>query len=224
MTPFQPDDDLFIEWLAAYVDGELDDARCAQVEAWLKDHPEALADLDYQREFSRNNEELMQAIEPPMPSASEWRAVYGRIENKLAPRPSTRRTRSRPSWYAAPLLAMAGMTFALLIAVATIGQKGSVLTVRSVTPAAPTVASVDDDNTAFEFATADDVEILQLPEEAADLIVVGRHPMLDNPLVLASTSDLDILNLGPDDQGLMPHVDMIPGPNVPMLVAQPLRR
>ena len=90
-----------------------------------------------------------------------------------------------------------------------------------------TVVAVNDavdDEAVYRIATADDVEIIQLPEEASSLIVVGRHPMMDTPILLAATSDLDIFSLGPDDEGHMPNVELIAGPNAPMLVAQTPRR
>ena len=49
------------EWLAAYVDGELDAASRKEVESWLTDHPEATQELEAQRRLAR----LCQASSPP---------------------------------------------------------------------------------------------------------------------------------------------------------------
>ncbi len=133
------------------------------------------------------------------------------------------RPRKRITWYLAPFAAISGLAAVLLIFVAALNRDGRTV-VRNQPSQATPVAIDDDEDAVFKVATADDVEIIQLPEEASDLIVVGRHPMSDTPLVLASTADVDIFNLGPDDQGRMPSVELIAGPNTPMVVAQPPRR
>ena len=218
----RPDDEMPVELLAAYADGELDVAGCARVEAWLVEHPEAQTDLFEQRELCRSNSEFWDAVEPPMPSPEQWDVAFRRIENRLAPSPMPVRSRRRTAWYLAPALALAGLAAALLVVV--IGNTpNQVRNGNGSSVAAPNTIE-DDEDGVYRVATADDVELIQLPEEASSLIVVGRHPMADTPLVLATTTDVDIFNLGPDDQGRMPHVEMIAGPNTPMVVVQSPRR
>ena len=222
MNPISPRDEMPIELLAAYADGELDEATCARVEAWLADHPEAYTDLDDQRDFSPTNHDLWVKSEPPMPSNQLWRQTYQLIENRLICPVKAAQSRRRTVWYIAPALAMAGLAAGLLLFVVGINQR---LPNRVPTDSSVSVAPFEsDEDEVFRIATADDVEFIQLPEDASSLIVVGRHPMADTPLVLATTPDVDIYNLGPDDQGRMPFVDMIAGPNAAMVVAQSPRR
>lgn len=223
MSRSRPDDEMPIELLAAYVDGELDVAACARVEACIAEHPEAYADLLEQRALSPQNEELWDAVAPPMPCAEKWEITYSRIENRLIRPAMPARTRHRTARYLAPAIALAGLAVAVLVIVIGLGRDSFKVT-SSHHPLAVAPSADDDDEGVFRIATADDVQLIQLPEEASDLIVVGRHPVLDTPLLLASTSDVDIHNLGPDDQGRMPFVEMIAGPNIPMVVAQTVRR
>jgi hypothetical protein len=222
MKPFLPGDEFPIELLAAYVDGELDEAFCAHVEAWLTEHPEAHTVLFEQREMSRANNEFWNTVEPPMPSAEQWDRIYDRIANRLARPVMPIRARRRTAWYLAPIFAIAGMAAALLIVVTinNSGPKG----LKSLTSHTGVAALDEDSEGVYRVATADDVEIFQLSEEASSLIVVGRHPMVDTPLVLATAADLEIFNLGPDDQGRMPNVELTAGPHAPMLVAQTPRQ
>jgi anti-sigma factor RsiW len=223
MRPLEPRDDLPMEILAAYVDGELNSATRARVESWLAEHPEAHSELFEQREMSLANQELWDAAGPPMPSAARWDRTYSEIERRLVNPVMPVRARRRTVTYLAPVFALTGIVAVLLVVVSMIAYTPGPHLVKSFTgPAAQ--AFDDDDEGIYRIATADDVEIIQLPEEASSLIVVGRHPMDDTPLVLATTSDLDIFNLGPDDQGHMPNVELIAGPNAPMLVAQTPRR
>jgi len=75
----------------------------------------------------------------------------------------------------------------------------------------------------YRVACVDDVELIQLPEAAASLVVVGRHPMDGVPLVLASAGDLLLLNYGPDDQGNLPDIAATFGPDAPMLWAPQIK-
>lgn len=221
MSVDSPDNEIPIELLAAYVDGELNGTACAQVEAWLAEHPEAYAILEDQREFCRKNADFWNLVETTEPANRQWQEVYRTIENRVIP-PMTAKARRRTAWYLAPALAMSGLAAAVLLFVVSVNPRlpvgGSGSSPLSVAPA------VNEDDEVFQVATADDVELIQLPEEASSLIVVGRHPMADTPLVLATTPDVDIYNLGPDDQGRMPHVEMIAGPNAAILVAQSPRQ
>jgi hypothetical protein len=222
MKPFQPGDEYPIELLAAYADGELDEAVCAQVEAWLADHPEAQTDLFEQRELSPANVEFWNEVEPPMPSAEQWDRVYDRVANRLVRPAMPVRSRRRMAWYLVPAFSMAGLAAALLFVVTL--NNGATKGLRSLASHSSVAAFDEEDESIYRIATADDVEIFQLPEEASSLIVVGRHPMSDTPLVLAATTDLEIFSLGPDDQGRMPNVELTAGANAPMLVAQTPRQ
>jgi hypothetical protein len=50
-------------------------------------------------------------------------------------------------------------------------------------------------------AQEEDVRIVSLPEEAADLLIVGRHPLDDSVVVLAGREELAVHNMGVDPAG-----------------------
>jgi len=56
-------------------------------------------------------------------------------------------------------------------------------------------------------ATDDDVTLIRLPESAASLVVVGRHPIEDNPLLLASAGDVELLNYSAQEPFGWPSVE-----------------
>lgn len=217
MNPIQPADDLPIHLLAAYVDGELNERDCARLEAWLVEHPEFRTELFEQSQLSAANAEFREAIQPPMPKASQWDRAFIHIENQLSNRAMANRQRLRANRFWSPVLALAGLAATLLVSVLLL--ESDPVGVKSVT-SVRVLAANDEADLIYPVATADDVEIIQLPEVTSSMIVVGRHPALDTPIVLASSSDLDIFNLGPDDQGRMPRVDFGADSNAPMLVAQ----
>src|SRR5436190_5975510 len=78
----------FPEILAAYADGELDAAGRARVETWLARHPEAAADLDAQREWSRRNRRLWQSAAGPQPSDARWSRLFSSIQQALTAPPA----------------------------------------------------------------------------------------------------------------------------------------
>jgi anti-sigma factor RsiW len=60
------------ELLAAYIDGELDPATAARVEAWLLTDPHACELLDEQYLLSPSHREFWRAVSPPEPSTARW--------------------------------------------------------------------------------------------------------------------------------------------------------
>ena len=65
-----------LEDLVAYVDGQLEPARRKGVDAWLRDHPQAAAEIDGQRRLAG----LWQATTPAEPDEASWASIVARVE------------------------------------------------------------------------------------------------------------------------------------------------
>ena len=59
-------------------------------------------------------------------------------------------------------------------------------------------------------ASADDVRILSLPEAAANLLVVGDHPLRDSLLFLARADEIEFHSIGADLAGRFPEMPIDP--------------
>jgi anti-sigma factor RsiW len=97
-----------VEWLGAYLDGELPANRLLQAEAHLQDCRECRAELGSLRELSRL---LGEAPAPQgFPTAG---AFVARLAPSLPlrPEPSSRRTALEAIWWLAPLLIVAALVF-----------------------------------------------------------------------------------------------------------------
>lgn len=175
------------EWLAAYADGELTPSERDRVENWLADHPEARELLDAQESLGPRNRDFWQAVEPPAPSPAQWSRVRNAVTATTLVRPS------RPwlRWFgAAGLLATAASLFILSLP-------------EQVTPdPIPENPSVEP----IVMATADDVEIISLPESAANALVVGEHPLSGSSMSLARFGEVQFYGIGSDIAGRFPEM------------------
>ena len=189
MTPRRPDR-LPPEWLAAYADGELPAEDRARVERWLADDPEARDLLDAQESLGPRNADLWDAVRPPTPSPAAWAHTVRRIAYRgpAAPR------RRWAGWVGtAGLLA----TAATLLLALPAGDRATVPC-----PALPLIhPDSSPDVEPYAMAQEDDVRIVSLPEEAADLLVVGRHPLGDSLVVLAGREELAVHHFGVNPAG-----------------------
>jgi len=227
MTGDRSSDPFPIELLAAYVDGELEAGMRQRVEAWLAEHPEALAELADQEGLCPGNEEYWESVAPPQPSNEAWDRRLARIESSLTPRMPARRAGGRRNpRFAATALALASVAAALMIAVVALDRQPPAppLPLESKQVAQVAVAPHEDEDFVFPVATADDVELMQLPEEASNLLVVGRHPLNGVALAFADSTDVQVLNYGLDDQGEVADYQIMRGPDTPMFVAPPRRK
>ncbi len=224
MNQNTPSDPIPPEWLAAYADNELDDAARRRVERWLADHPGAVADLNEQRQLGPGNIEYWTSSAPPMPRSDAWNRAFLAIAGAL----QTARAEPRRSRLLAPILGFGSLAAAILLAIMANDrqrhdqqQAADVLVSEDDHRANPGVVAVleEKEDPVYRVARVDDVELIQLPEAAAALVVVGRHPIDDVPVVLASAGDLQLLNYGPDDQGNLPDFAAMLGPDAPMLWA-----
>jgi hypothetical protein len=186
-------DDLPPELLAAYVDGELGPHELDRVERWLADDPEARELLDDQESLAPRSD-VWPALGPPEPSDAEWTACLHGIE-------AATRTRSYRRWLPwVGSLALVATAAALLFAVGVIDRAA-----RPAVPEPPAllVAIVEEP---FPMAGDDDVRIISLPETAADLLIVGRHPLEDPLVVLAKADEVEFFGVGSDLAGRFPEI------------------
>jgi hypothetical protein len=206
------------EWLAAYADGELDGPARRRIEAWLAERPEALAEAQDQEALGRANDDYWKAVAPPLPSKAAWDGVLANIADATLPERSGGRLR-----VASAMLAASGMAAAIWLVVVAVDRLQPVgpgpALVRDATEVTTANAhDADDEERVYQVANADDVELIQLPEAAAPLVVVGRHPMAGVPLLLASGGDMQVLNYS-DSQGNFPDWEALSGPDASMLWA-----
>lgn len=199
-----PNEEPSAKQLAAYVDGELDAAAQAQVETWLAQHPEALAEVNAQRNVAR----LWQATPAPEPSEATWGSVFARIEAALPPaaamgaRPELRRRPWR-GW----LVFVASV--AAVVAVIVVSRNSTLDPVAT----APVVMTADP----FPVVDAGDVLIQSMDDTETYALVVGEPP----PLVVVSAGDVAMGMIEPDPtDGMMPKVSpMIAPMDTPMILA-----
>jgi hypothetical protein len=199
----------FQELLAAYADGELDDATRAAVEAWLDDHPEAQAELETQFRFSRQNTEMWQASAPPSPGEFSWLRTVRRVHTALTD-PATRAdvaaepVRTGRRWLRRAAVAVAAA--AVLMAVATFLPDGG-----DTDPGSPNA-----DDAVWVVAADNDVDIESIQDTDTELLVVGQPP-LTGPIVWASAGEVQFEKAVPTNDGKMPQM-MTVEPNMPMVV------
>jgi len=217
MNDRSPSDSIQPEWLAAYADDELPEPLRSRVEAWLRDHPEGLAELFDQQSLSGRNNDFCRGLDMPMPADREWDRVFSAVERGAPPGGS----RNGPVY--GTILVASSLAASLLLAIflnywphrdQVIHHRGGLTQLRH-----DLIAPDDRDDDIYRVAGADDVELLVLPEAAAHLVVVGKHPMADVPLLLASAADVLVLDFGPDDQGNLPDLNTTTGPDASILWA-----
>jgi hypothetical protein len=207
MTDRLPDD-LPPESLAAYADGELGPADQAHVERWLADHPEARELLEDQESLGPKNIEFWQAVRPPEPSRRQWAAARRGISGR-ARGPAARRWLP---WVGSLAFAATATAATVFFALPPVNQPAPAPV------AAPQPAGRDDEP--YAMASADEVQIISLPEEAAHLLVVGEHPLRGQMVVLAKSDEVEFLGIGTDLAGRFPEfpTDVAPD-DAPMIWA-----
>jgi hypothetical protein len=207
MNSPEPHDRLPLEWLAAYVDGELPATEAERVEVWLASHPEALEILEAQRDFSPSHTDLFE-LTPPRPAT--WDHVLANIEKAVPPR--------RPMPYL-PAAAM-GLIAASLLLVLTL-PKLPVTSDQQVTMLAFLPPEREDEIGLIQLASEDEIEILSMPESASSLLITGKHPLASTTLTFASSSDIQILGMGSDSEGRFPELTTTSQPTEAVLLWAP---
>ncbi len=140
------------------------------LEAWLREHPEAnddLADLPQLRE-------LYQSAGPPEPEEAAWNAVYSRIHESMS------RSRSSRRWW---LVAAGSMAAAFL----------AVLLARPLwTPTVPVPQTVQNIEAPFPVVDPEDVVIVRMDARDVAALVVGEPPVGDD-LEFARPEDVHVI-------------------------------
>jgi hypothetical protein len=183
------------ERLAAYADGELDDASRDAVECWLATHPETAHEIKGQRDLLR----AWQRLPAPAPSAAAWERVLTGIEAGLAERSHSRPRRvAGLPWIAATLAATAAaacVLVALWPAPAPVEE-----------PQPPIIAEAPvPENEPFAVATNEDVAILTIDDEDVNLLIVGVPPLRE-PIELATKGDIIVNKVEPSEDGVLPKM------------------
>jgi anti-sigma factor RsiW len=199
----------FPELLAAYADGELDEVRRAEVEAWLSAHPSAHQLLESQLRLSRHNRRLWQAAAPAAPGECGWAEVFGRVQDVLdSPAAPAASAPSRPRRWR--LLASALSTAAAATIALYLGTSGG--------DSGPAVVADGSSIEPLIIASAADVDVISMDDRDAANLVVGIPP-LTGKVVLAAADDVKLKNVQKDADGMMPKVQMNDAGLAPMIIA-----
>jgi hypothetical protein len=235
MTTPTPND-LPRELLAAYADGELDEATRASVERWLAGHPDARNEVQAQRELGPANAGLWERAEPPEPSEGQWAWSRRQIESRLsAPEPSSHRWRG--AWAVAAVVS-AGIAAALAwVAFAPVRQPpregdprpNELARAPEVAPSPREVAQLSPPGdplagiAVLAMATDDDVVLERVPDFPAGFLLAGRHP-LEGVMFLATEAELRVAEFTPSAAFPTgrPKMTTAPG-DAPMLYAPKFR-
>lgn len=192
--------------LAAWVEGELDAADAARVEAWLHEHPDDAADA----EASSRLTSLFREYPPADPSPEAWKLTLAHVAARAAV-PGTGNNR-RPRWQALLLIGLAAAAAVLACVVATRAlwpTQGGRVDERIA--ARPKLPPEDDNDEPFAVASAGEIDILQMDAKDAGRLMIGQ---LLEPFVIASSEDVELVNAEPGDEGMMPRLQKEPFPMV----------
>lgn len=229
-----PPNDFPRELLAAYADGELDEAARAAVERWLAVNPGAADDLRAQHDLSPANAALWERADPPQPSEARWEAARREVTRRVAAPEPLRRWRA--GLWAAAGLAAAGVAAAVAWVAFRAGEPAPApdaparpeLAARPAAAPAPREAgpAADDPLAGFAvlpMASDDDVVLDRVPEFPAGWLPVGRHP-LQGVVTLASEQELVVAEFAPSPAWPTGGPKMTTGPgDAPMIYAGKLR-
>jgi hypothetical protein len=242
--PVNPEpDDFQRELLAAYADGELDDESRAQVEQWLAEHPEALAELEAQRQLSPTNVPLWERAEPTEPSSAVWAAVRNEIEEELdaaTPLPLPGKRWRIALWTIGGLAAGVAAAVAWVVFTPNAPQplpgklpmnfevvKLPAVSSPELAPLPRMVESVPptliDGMAVLPMATDADVILERVPDTGTGWLPVGKHPF-SGLMVLASAEEVQLEEVEPSPVWPVggPKMTTAPG-DAPMIYAAKLR-
>jgi anti-sigma factor RsiW len=208
--------------LAAYADGELSGEERAMVDGWLQTHPELVAELDVQRQFSSTSRSIWQAVAPNLPGEVRWNAVLHNVKAGIGVGISpaeqghsgSRLAKLRRGWpllLAVPVIAAAA---AILVALAPLGRP----------PTTPPAVKNGDDNSesVYSVASQQDVEIISVRPADWQHVVVGESPLADK-VTFATAADVNVHGVQPDWDGMTPRLQSGANSGMPMIIA-PLSR
>jgi len=189
-------DQIPLHWLAAYADGELPPADCARVEEWLRENQEGRELIEAQEFVGPNNAEFWHAARPPMPSARQWKKVADQVREGSRAAVLRRRV-GRAS--APALVATAAALVMLFPGPAKPPVDAPYAGLQ------PTTGVIVADEP-IELASDADIVIVSLPEAAADLLLMGEHPLRGSVLEFARAGDIEFFSVGSDPAGRFPEM------------------
>jgi hypothetical protein len=197
------------EQLAAYVDGELDSAEAARVEAWLADNPDDAAEVEADRHLLH----LWRETQPADPRPEAWARTLDGIAKGAPPHgPGGFNGRRWRVGFVAALFAAAAVLAGLLLARPWLFPP----------PPAPPGGGEerahkepeDEGDEPYPVVTAGEVNIISMDAGDADAVVLGQPLM--GEIEFARPADIEVLDVQPhEEDGSMPRLE--PGP-VPMIV------
>jgi hypothetical protein len=202
LDPNNPERPPTPERLAAYADGEMSAADAEATEAWLREHPEAAAEVESQRRLAG----LWQAHTPPEPAPTDWDKTLNAIQagvRAAKPKP-VRRGGSRLLRIG---LGLAAACLALLLLGRTYWP----------TPGKPPV-SVSDDEEPYPVAGSDEITIISMDPRESRFLVVGLPP-INGDMEWASMDDVTLVDTQPNDGGQKPGMHTMG--NVPVILPSP---
>jgi hypothetical protein len=175
------------EWLAAYLDGELDQQAREKVEEWLARDPAAHADLEGQRRLLQQWE-VTAPVEPP---AAAWSDLVSKLEKASQYLPKPWRFWNSAGWVAS-ILAVSAAALWLLVAL-------------THTPAP--IPHGDDliEVAPFAVATAEEIEILSVEGADHPALAVGEMPVR-GPLEILAPGEMTVTSVQPDARDNMTPV------------------
>jgi hypothetical protein len=163
-----------IEELAAFLDGELAPDDWTRVQDWLANHPQDAGLMEDHRNFLR----FWQESAPAEPSEKAWGNVFARIEAGSHQAGANLRTALRRGRRIRVGLLGAAAAAAVILAI--------------VAPWREPSDKFDLDG--FPIVNADDVDLVSMEGNDAQLLVVGNPPE-EEPLVLVATGDVTLVRM-----------------------------
>jgi hypothetical protein len=192
--------------LAAYADGELDEATRVLVEHKLRGGADAANELDTQRRFSPTNKAFWNAMRPANPSEQQWNDLHSRIAESVHSDAAVGPTRVRRSrWLRRGLLA----TIVAAVPAATAAAV-TLIVVLGRHPATPVhgPGSTDDGADAIVTTLPEDIDIQSMRPADARHLVVGQPPYPDE-VTLVAVTDIQLDGVLPSRDGTMPEVSLV---------------
>ena len=194
------------EWLAAYLDGELDREARKKVEDWLDEDPAARADLEGQHRLLKTWRETT----PAEPAPAAWSVLLSKLEKAPRQSPKPWRLWSSPGWVAGILAMTAAALWLTLI----------------LTNSPESIRNDDGDPVReivpFVVATAEEIEILSVEGADHPSLAVGEMPFRGpGPLELLAPGEMTVTSVQPDARDNMTPV-VTQGPDTPMIWAAPV--
>jgi hypothetical protein len=167
-----------IEELAAFLDGELASDDWTRVQDWLANHPADAALVEDHRNFLR----FWRESTPAEPSEKAWGEVFARIEAGSHQAGANLRTSLRRSRQIRVGLLGTAAAAAVILAIVAPWREP------------PDIVDLD----GFPIATADDVDLVSMEGNDAQLLVVGNPPVHE-PMELVASSDVTLIRIERSD-------------------------